>query len=138
MKNKCLNYKFIYFMVYPLGGITFSVFFYLIRYNGFSLFLFLISLLSAILLLCFEPILYNIRENEITIICAFKQYHFFDREIQRITLICDDFFDSLWVKDYVLTLDERIKIPKRCRRIIKSPNTKKCIEKYFKEKMKLY
>lgn len=138
MQDKCLNYKFILLILFPLAGIILStIFLYLIPYNGFSFFVFVVSLLCTGLLLRFEPISYIINVNEIRVICAFKQYCFSYKEIQQIALKFDVFFEFLFVKDYVLILDMRTKIPERCKRIVKSAHTKKLIEEYYNEKIKL-
>ena len=137
MQDKCLNYKFILLMLFPLVGIIISqIFCYLIPYNGFSIIIFVSSLICAGLLLCFEPIAYTINQNEIRVICTFKQYRFSYNEIQQIILRFDALFELLFVKDYVLILSVQTKIPERCKRIVKSANTKKFIKEYYNQKMK--
>lgn len=138
MNNKCLNYKFILLMSFPLTGIILSVvFWHLIPYNGLSLLVLVFSLLCFSILLYFEPIAYIITENNIKIVCAFKQYCFLFQEIQQIALRYDTIFELLFVKDYVLILDVQTKIPERCRRILKCANTKILIEEYYLEKVEL-
>lgn len=138
MQDKILNYKFILLISLPLLGVVLSVIFLcLMPYNGFSLFVFVLSLLYIGLLFCFEPVFYIINGTEIRVICAFKQYCFSYKEIQQITLQFDAFFEFLFVKDYVLILGMRTKIPERCTRIVKCTKTKNLIEKYFGAKVKL-
>lgn len=138
MQDKCLNYKFLLLILFPLGGIILSlIFLYLIPNKGFFLFVFVLSILDFGLLICFEPIFYIINESEIRIICAFKQYYVSYKEIQQIVLMFDVFFDFLLIEDYVLSIDMRIKIPKRCRRIFKCSKTKKLMDKYYNEKVKI-
>lgn len=125
-------------MLFPMAGIVLSVLLlFLMPYNGFLLFFHIVSLLCAGLLLCFEPIFYIINKDEIRVICVFKQYCFSYREIQQIILKFDVFFEFLFVKDYVLILDMRTRIPERCKRILKCTNTKKLINEYYNEKVKL-
>lgn len=136
MKNKCINYKFLLLMLFPLVGIILSIAFLCqTSSKTFSLLIFGISLSCASLVLCFEPIAYIIKESEIKVICAFKQYRFFYKEVQQIELKFDAFFEFLFVKDYVLSIDIQNKVPERCRRILKNTNTKKLIEKYYDKKV---
>ena len=138
MQDKCLNYKFVLFIILPLVGmIPSTIVLCVTPYNGFAIFVFVASLLYTGLLLCSEPIFYIINKSEIRIICAFKQYCFSYKEIQQITLKYDAFFEHLFVKDYRLILDMQIKIPERCKRIFKCSKTKKLIEKYYNEKVNL-
>ena len=138
MKDKCLNYKFILLMLFPLTGIILSVLLlYLMPPNWLSILYLVLSLVCLSGLLYSEPIVYVITENDITVICAFKQYSFLFEEIQQIALKYDTFFELLFVKDYVLILDIQTKIPERCRRILKCVKTKKLIEAYYIEKVEL-
>ncbi len=134
--KKIISYKFILLILCPLMSVILSaIFLCMIPHNVFLLFVFAISLLCIGLLLYFEPVYYIINENEIKVICVFKQYRFLHKEIKQILLKFDAFFEFLFIKDYVLNIDMGTKIPERCKRIVKCAKTKKLIEEHYGEKI---
>lgn len=133
MKKFYSNYKFLILMILPVMGIIFSVFFLLFStgsgiYVGISI-LFL-SLLTIIILAIVEPVLYIINSKAITTIGIFKRCDIFWKQVKCIDVKYDPFFDLLFIKDYVLVLDNRSNCPHRFLRIVKSGKTQVLINQY--------
>lgn len=144
MEGKCRNHKFFLLMILPVGCLPLSIGLLSqipyalshIPYIIFSLFIFGIILAYMIYLLRCEPVAYIIKEGKIQVKCLFRLYCFQYREIERIVVHYDVFFEYLSIKDYVLYLDVKGKVPGRCWLIMKNKKTKKLIEKYFGEKIR--
>lgn len=139
VQHRCLNYKFIIYMLnisVPLIPSMLALFF--ASHNIFWIVFLSFCWLYVGCILIFEPIYYIINEREIIIVFAFKQYSIPNKEIEQITLSYDAFFNFWLVKNYVLTLDKRVKLPNRCRYIFKCAKTEKLMEQYYMWKIVYY
>lgn len=136
-KSNCLNYKFILQMQLPLACFALGLVFICISPGFWMGYWFSISaLLIIVVLLSLEPIAYRIDEKEIVVISAFRKYYIPHKQIQKICVSRDAFFELLAIKDYILILEKKVKIPERCLRIMKYSQTQKLIEQYYEWKLK--
>ncbi len=133
MKKYCLNYKLLVLMILPALGSIFSVCFLLFTPSvGTYLcgaFLFPSLLVSTILVIV-EPIFYVMNPKAITVRGAFKRYCISWEQIKCIHEKYDPFFNFLFVKDYVLIVNNSLKCSHRFLRIVKCRRTQKLINQY--------
>ena len=139
--SKCFNRNFLWKIIMPLILLASSIYWVVIGgWNEFVIFTTIISLIATICLIWLEPIIYIIDENEIKIICIFKQYRILNDQI-KIIKICDDPYWGMsnilpWnPMGYWLHLKKNTNIPERYRYIYKYSKTKRMVEIYYDEKI---
>lgn len=133
MKKYSINYKLLALLMLPALGTIFSVCFLLLTprvgiYVGGTFLL--LSLLAAIILLIVEPMFYIMNPKAIIVIGVFKRYSISWEQVKCIHVKYDPFFNLLFVKDYVLIVDNSLKCSHRFLRIVKSGKTQMLINQY--------
>jgi hypothetical protein len=83
----------------------------------------LLSLSTMTILLCIEPIFFIIEAKGIMSRGIFKKYSVTWKEIKSIDVKYDPFFRALFIRDYVLTVHNSFRCPRRFFRIIKCRKT---------------
>lgn len=137
--NKCFNFKFLILIIIPIIGVILSMLFLIfIPQKGLWLFLpiFILSFFRITFIVFTEPFFYIINKKEIQIICIFKKYSFLFDQIRHMELRFDATIDYLLIRDYVMILDTRVKMPERSRRIFKCKTTTKLIEEFYSSKIR--
>lgn len=139
--NRCFNRNFLWKIFMPLILLASSISWVVIGgWNGFVIFTTAISLTATICLIWLEPIIYIIDENEIRIICIFKQCCILNEQIKIMKISDDPYWGMSNVlpwnpQGYWLHLQRNSNIPERYRYIYKYSKTKKLVEKYYSEKI---
>lgn len=126
MKKYFFNYKLLFLELLPILGILTSVCFFLFSnssglYVGFVFLL--LSLSTMIILLYIEPFFFKIDAKGITSIGIFKKHSVTWKEIKSIDEKYDPFFKVLFIRDYVLTVHNSFRCPRRFFRIVKCHKT---------------
>ena len=133
MKKYCLNYKLLVLMILPALGTIFSVCFLLLTpsvgtYVGGA---FLpLSLLATTILVIVEPMFYIMNPKAIIAIGVLKRYCISWEQVKCIRVKYDPFFNFLFVKDYVLIVDNSLRCSHRFLRIVKCGKTQMLINQY--------